>query len=144
MNIDLDLKDPAWAEAAVQAVREIAAEHRELIDECQRAGQFPRAAFEAMGKRGLLGVITPPEFGGYGGDAPEYCLLAEAMARYDLVSYQIQIQGQRWLVDWGTSEQQQRYLPAGRRIACVLGIHFRAWGGLVAQGDQDDCRSLGR
>jgi alkylation response protein AidB-like acyl-CoA dehydrogenase len=112
MNIDLDLKDPAWAEAAVRAVQEVAAEYRGLIDECQRAGRFPRAAFEAMGKRGLLGVITPTEFGGYGGDAPEYCLLAEAMARYDLVSYQIQIQGQRWLVDWGTSAQQQRYLPA--------------------------------
>jgi alkylation response protein AidB-like acyl-CoA dehydrogenase len=63
-----------------------------------------------MGRHGLLGVITPEAFGGYGGDAPEYCLLAEAMARYDLVSYQIQIQGQRWLIDWGTPEQQQKYL----------------------------------
>jgi len=64
-----------------------------------------------MGREGLIGVVTPTEYGGYGGDAPEYCLTTEAMARYGLVSSQIQIQGQRWLVDWGTPEQKERYLP---------------------------------
>jgi alkylation response protein AidB-like acyl-CoA dehydrogenase len=111
MNINLALKDPAWAESAVNAIREIAEEHSEDINECHRVGRFPQEAFRNMGRRGLIGVVTPVEFGGSGGDAPEYCLTTEAMARYNLVSSQIQIQGQRWLVDWGTPEQKQRYLP---------------------------------
>lgn len=111
MNIDLKIKDPDWGERAVRSVQEIAQEHREEIAECQRLGLFPKNAFREMGRRGLLGVVTPEAYGGYGGDAPEYCLTTEAMARYNLVSSQIQIQGQRWLVDWGTEEQKQKYLP---------------------------------
>lgn len=111
MNINLNLKDAAWGESAVRAIQEIAEQYKEEIAECQRAGHFPQAAFQEMGRRGLIGVITPVEFGGYGGGVPEYCLTTEAMARYNLVSTQIQIQGQRWLLDWGTDEQKQRYLP---------------------------------
>ncbi len=111
MNINLALKDPAWAERAVRSIQEIASDHREEVAACHRDARFPKDAFEEMGRRGLLGVITPAEFGGYGGDAPEYCLTTEAMARYNLVSSQIQIQGQRWLVDWGTPGQKERYLP---------------------------------
>lgn len=111
MNIELQLEDPAWGEASVAAVREIAAIHRTAIEEGHAHGRFPREAFVEMGRRGLLGVLTPAAFGGYGGNAPEYCLVAEAVARHDLVSPQIQIQGQRWLIDWGTPEQQRRYLP---------------------------------
>lgn len=111
MNIDLQLKDQAWGEAAVAKVQAIAHQFQDEIAECQRLGQFPRNAFREMGIQGLLGVVTPEVFGGYGGNAPEYCLSTEAMARYNLVSSQIQIQGQRWLVDWGTDEQQKRYLP---------------------------------
>jgi alkylation response protein AidB-like acyl-CoA dehydrogenase len=111
MNIDLKLKDANWAGTAVQTVHDIASAYREEIAECQRAGLFPAHAFREMGRRGLLGVITPEAYGGYGGDAPEYCVTTEAMARYNLVSSQIQIQGQRWLVDWGTDDQKRRYLP---------------------------------
>ncbi len=111
MNIELNLKDPAWAKDAVRTIQDIAADHRDEIRDCEKCGRFPADAFAEMGRRGLIGVITPTEYGGYGGDAPEYCLTTEAMARYNLVSSQIQIQGQRWLVDWGTSEQKERYLP---------------------------------
>lgn len=110
MIIDLDVKDPEWGEGAVASIKQIAADFNEEIEACQRAGLFPENAFREMGRRGLLGVLAPVEFGGYGGDAPEYCLAAEAMARHNLVSSQIQVQGQRWLVDWGTDEQKQKYL----------------------------------
>lgn len=111
MNIDLNIKDPAWGAAAVQSVKDISQHYRDEIVECERRGRFPEEAFREMGKRGLLGVVTPTAFGGHGGDAPDYCLTTEAMARYNLVSSQIQIQGQRWLIDWGTDEQKQTYLP---------------------------------
>ena len=111
MDIELRLRDRQWADGAVRTVQEIAESHREELDACQRAGRFPAHAFAEMGRRGLLGVVTPEAFGGYGGAAPEYCLTTEAMARYNLVSSQIQIQGQLWLSDWGTPEQKSRYLP---------------------------------
>jgi alkylation response protein AidB-like acyl-CoA dehydrogenase len=111
MNINLNIKDTTWGERAVAAIRAIAEEFRDEIADCHRVGRFPAEAFKEMGRRGLIGVVAPVEFGGYGGDAPEYCLTTEAMARYNLVSSQIQIQGQRWLVDWGTVEQKQKYLP---------------------------------
>jgi len=111
MNLELNLKDPAWAQTAVETIQRIASAYREELRECEKRGRFPADAFAEMGREGLIGVITPAEYGGYGGDAPEYCLTTEAMARYGLVSSQIQIQGQRWLVDWGTPEQKERYLP---------------------------------
>lgn len=111
MNVDLKLKDAAWGDGAVRAIQDIAQQYHDEMDQCQRAGRFPADAFREMGRRGLIGVITPAEFGGYGGGVPEYCLTTEAMARYNLVSSQIQIQGQRWLLDWGTDQQKQRYLP---------------------------------
>ena len=64
MNIDLDLRDQEWAEKAVQAVRDIAGTYAEQIKDCQRAGRFPAEVFREMGRRGLLGVITPEQFGG--------------------------------------------------------------------------------
>jgi len=110
MKLGLRLKDPAWGESAVDGIRELARAFHAEIGECERGGAFPREALEAMGQRGLVGVMTPPEYGGYGGSAPEYCLLAEATARHNFVSSQILVQGQRWLVDWGTQAQKEKYL----------------------------------
>jgi alkylation response protein AidB-like acyl-CoA dehydrogenase len=50
------------------------------------------------------------EFGGSGGGAAEYCLLAEEVGRHAMVSPQISVQGQRWLLEWGTPYQKERYL----------------------------------
>jgi alkylation response protein AidB-like acyl-CoA dehydrogenase len=40
----------------------------------------------------------------------EYCVIEEEVGRHGLVPPQISIQGQRWLIDWGTAEQKERYL----------------------------------
>lgn len=111
MNIQLELKDPAWGVQAVASIKQIAADCREELDACDKAGTFPRETFREMGRRGLVGVVTSTEYGGYGGGVPEYCLTTEAMARYGLVSSQAQIQGQRWINEWGTPAQKQKYLP---------------------------------
>ena len=111
MNILLQLKDPAWADQAIATVKELVAECGEELGECERIGRFPAETYRRMGARGLLGVITPTGWGGLGGDAPEYCFTTEAMCRYGLVSSQVQIQGMRWMNDWGTPEQKQKYLP---------------------------------
>lgn len=111
MNILLQLKDPTWADSTLKSIEELGVECRDELDECERLGRFPAETYKRMGARGLLGVITPEEWGGYGGDAPEYCFSTEALCRYGLASSQIQIQGMRWMNDWATPEQKQKYLP---------------------------------
>lgn len=111
MNINLQLADPSWADRAIATVKDLLVECRDELAECERIGRFPAETYRRMGARGLLGVITPVEWGGLGGDAPEYCFTTEAMCRYGLVSSQVQIQGMRWMNDWGTPEQKKKYLP---------------------------------
>src|SRR5207244_9014829 len=63
-----------------------------------------------MGRRGWVGTITPRADGGLGGGAAEYCFVQENCARHGLVSPQISVQGERWLLAWGTDEQRSKYL----------------------------------
>jgi alkylation response protein AidB-like acyl-CoA dehydrogenase len=63
-----------------------------------------------MGRHGLVGVITPEHYGGLGAGVPEYCFVAELVARHGLVSPQLSIQGQCWLKDWGTPAMKDQYL----------------------------------
>jgi alkylation response protein AidB-like acyl-CoA dehydrogenase len=73
-----------------------------------------------MGRRGWIGSITPTQHGGLGGGPAEYCLVTEEAGRHGLVSPQISVQGQRWLLDWGTPEQVERYLPGIARGTLVF------------------------
>lgn len=111
MNINMKLKDPSWEATTVGTIRQLAKDFRQEIEECEKAVRFPAALFLNMGEKGLIGTVTPREFGGYGGGVPEYCVVVESVGRYGLVSPQVQVQGQRWLCDWGTPEQKERYLP---------------------------------
>ena len=111
MNVNLNFKDPEWARRAVATLRSIAAEYAGEIDDCIKHGKLPLGSFRAIGKAGLIGVITPPQLGGYGGSAPEYCLVTETIARHGLPSTQAQVQGQVWILSYGTAEQKAKYLP---------------------------------
>ncbi len=111
MYVNLDLKDPKWGEQAVETIHNISIEYKEELDRCIKHGDLPRKSFRELGRRGLIGVVTPPEYGGYGGSAPEYCLVTEAIARYGIPSTQAQVQGQVWIMVWGTPEQKAKYLP---------------------------------
>jgi len=97
-------------EARVAEIRELAVEHHSALAIAEREATFPKAIYREMGRRGLLGAITPQEFGGLGGGAAEYCFIQEEVARHGLVSPQVAIQGQRWILEWGTPEQVRRYL----------------------------------
>ncbi|AQV97257.1 acyl-CoA dehydrogenase [Cupriavidus necator] len=111
MNLELRLKDPAWASSAIENIREFAGAIQGDMAKAAREGVFPRHAFNELGRRGLLGMLTPREYGGLGFGVPEYCLVEEELGRYGLVSGQTQAQGERWLNDWGTPEQKSKYLP---------------------------------
>ena len=111
MNINLQFASEGWAGTTAKAIKQLAEEFSEELNDAVREGRFPRQAFEAMGKAGLLGSITSKEYGGMGGGVPEYCFIEEECGRRGLVSAQTQIQGQCWLRDWGTPAQKERYLP---------------------------------
>ncbi|HZC69285.1 MAG TPA: acyl-CoA dehydrogenase family protein [Jatrophihabitans sp.] len=100
----------AWIKDTVAELGAVGAEHRAELDTANRANKFPRELYRELGRRGYLGPLVPPEFGGLGGGVAEYVVISEEVGRHGLVSGQIAAQGQRWLLDWGTDQQQQRWL----------------------------------
>jgi alkylation response protein AidB-like acyl-CoA dehydrogenase len=99
-----------WLDQFQAEATELADASRDELRRCNRIGEFPRAVYEEMGRRGWVGPFAPVELGGLGGGVAEYCVIEEEVGRTGLVPPQISIQGQRWLMDWGTPEQRDRYL----------------------------------
>lgn len=111
MYLGLTFRDHDWAETTVRDMRAFAEAHRSELDAATRDARFLRDLYREMGKRGWVGPLTPAAEGGLGGGIAEYCLIEEEVGRWGLVSPQISIQGQAWLLKWGTPEQRGRYLP---------------------------------
>ena len=99
-----------WVEQFVDEITALAEENRKELSRCVRDLEFPREIFEEMGRRGWVGPFAPASFGGMEAGIAEYCVIEEMVARTGLVSPQASIQGQRWLMDWGTPEQLEKYL----------------------------------
>ena len=110
MYLTLRFVDEGWLEPTVQSMDAFALEHRQELRAANREARFLADLFAEMGRRGWVGPITPISDGGSGLGVAEYCVIEEEVGRLGLVSPQISIQGQRWLLDWGTDEQRQRYL----------------------------------
>src|SRR3954452_5417063 len=100
----------AWIKDTAADLAGFGVEHRKELDTANRANKFPRDLYRELGRRGYLGPPVPAEFGGLGGAVPEYVVISEEVGRHGLVSGQIAAQGQRWLLDWGTDEQKDRWL----------------------------------
>src|SRR5690348_15502167 len=103
--------DAAWAERVHDEMATLARERRAELDEATRCGRFPREIYAEMASRGWVGPLVPEPEGGLGGGVPEYCWIEEEVARHALVSPQVAVQGQQWLMAWGTPEQRAAYLP---------------------------------
>jgi alkylation response protein AidB-like acyl-CoA dehydrogenase len=102
--------DHKWAAEVAADLAALAEANRSELRTANREGRFPAELYAEMGRRGWVGPTTPVALGGLGGGVAEYCVIAEEVGRTGLVSPQISVQGQRWLADWGTPEQQERYL----------------------------------
>jgi alkylation response protein AidB-like acyl-CoA dehydrogenase len=111
MYLELRFREEGWADRTVAELSAFAEEHRAQLTAGTREARFPADLYQEMGKRGWVAPLTPVEHGGAGFGTTEYCLIEEEVGRLALVSPQISIQGQRWLLDWGTAEQRERYLP---------------------------------
>lgn len=102
------------------AEREIAP----YAEEWDRDHVFPVAVVEAMGDLGLFGLPFPERFGGSGADFTTLCIAIEELARVDS-SMAITLEagvglGAAPIADYGTPEQQERWLPdlcAGKALA---------------------------
>ncbi|MBV9922917.1 MAG: acyl-CoA dehydrogenase family protein, partial [Pseudonocardia sp.] len=56
-------------------------EVRPLVEHAEAEGRFPGELWKPLGAAGLLGLVTPEEYGGAGGDSLTVALLAEELAR---------------------------------------------------------------
>lgn len=106
----LPIKLDGWLERFTTDITTFADEHRDELRRCTRECRFPAEIYREMGKRGWVGPFASGDIGGLSGGIAEYCVVEEEVGRLGLVSPQISTQGQRWLMDWGTEEQVDRYL----------------------------------
>ncbi len=109
-TLQTDPAKAAWIKNTVADLAAFGEEHRSELDTANRANRFPSELYRELGRRGYLGPLVPAEFGGLGGGVAEYVVISEEVGRHGLVSGQIAAQGQRWLLDWGTDEQKDRWL----------------------------------
>jgi alkylation response protein AidB-like acyl-CoA dehydrogenase len=109
-SLQIDPERRAWIAETAAALAGFGEEHRAELDAASRENRFPRELYAELGRRGYLGPLVPREYGGAGGGIAEYVVIGEEVGRHQLVSGQIAAQGQRWLLDWGTEEQKDRWL----------------------------------
>ena len=100
----------AWIDDTVETLGRFGSEHRAELSRANTTKEFPRELYRELGRLGYLGPIVPEEWGGLGGGVPEYVVISEEVGRHGLVSGQIAVQGERWLLDWGTEEQKEQWL----------------------------------
>ena len=102
-------------EALLDLVRDIA--RREIApqaDELEREGRFPRAAFDALGKAGLLGLPYPEEYGGGAQPTWVYLLALEELAAAHLaVGLGVSVQTLTMFPTYayGSAEQKAAWMP---------------------------------
>ena len=103
------------AEDLLALVRDVA--DKELatrVDEHERAESYPEGLFAILGELGLLGLPYPEELGGGGQPYEVYLqVLEEFGARWAAVAVAVSVHGLAChpLASFGTTEQQERWLP---------------------------------
>jgi butyryl-CoA dehydrogenase len=97
-------------------VRDFSRDHiAPVASELDRTSEFPWENIKAMGELGLLGVPWGEELGGAGMDQLSYYITIHEMAKVD-ASHALTISahtnlGTSPIVEFGTEEQQRRYVP---------------------------------
>ena len=76
--------------------------------------EFPWSIMKDLADTDLLGIYIPEEYGGLGGGCFELCLVTEELSRACAgvaVSYAANSLGSYTLLEYGSQEQKQKYLP---------------------------------
>jgi isovaleryl-CoA dehydrogenase len=102
------------------------AEIAPLASSIDQEGRFPVEVFSNLGKRGLLGLLIPREYGGAGQNVVAFCVAVEEVARAcqsTALSYvATTVLCAHNLACHGSEEQKRKYLPdlaAGNTIGAI-------------------------
>ena len=85
--------------------------------------EFPWAIMKVLADTDMFGVFIPEEYGGVGGGCLELCLVVEELSRVCssvAISYAATALGSFALLEYGSEEQKQKYLPdiaSGKKLA---------------------------
>ncbi|MBI4394229.1 MAG: acyl-CoA dehydrogenase family protein [Euryarchaeota archaeon] len=120
----MDFELSADQSAVLKMVRQFALDH--VAPRAKRTDEdeaFPKETLAEMAKLGLLGPLTPPEYGGAGLDYVTYCHIMEELARHcaaTSVTYGVHTSiVTHPIMDAGNKEQKRRFLPplaSGERL----------------------------
>jgi len=99
-----------------------------VAGELDRSGEFPWENVKKMGELGLFGIPWPEELGGAGMDGIAYMIVINELAKVD-ASHAITVSahttlGSSPIVNFGTQEQRERYIPlvAGGQVLAGFGL----------------------
>jgi alkylation response protein AidB-like acyl-CoA dehydrogenase len=122
----VDFKFSEREEMLRKSVRDFAEnEVTPKMDIMEETGEFPTELLEPMGKLGITGVITPPEYDGVGLGYVARTIVLEELGRVCPampMALQVHHMACAALSDFGTEEQKKKYLPPlakGETMGCV-------------------------
>jgi alkylation response protein AidB-like acyl-CoA dehydrogenase len=111
--MDFDL--PKEAQLIRRTVREFAEQTvAPLVQQMEDTQEFPSSLIKEMGELGLLGLVTPAEYGGSGLGYLARTVAIEEVSRVSAavgISLQVHHMETAALTDFGTAEQKAKYLP---------------------------------
>ncbi len=111
----MDFKFSEREEMLRKSVREFAEnEVRPKMEAMEETGEFPIELLEPMGKLGILGIITPPEYEGVDLGYVARTIVLEELGRVCAaipMAVQVHHMACANLNDYGTEDQKKKYLP---------------------------------
>jgi alkylation response protein AidB-like acyl-CoA dehydrogenase len=111
--MDFDL--PREVRLVRRAVREFAdLTVAPLVEEMEQRDEFPAPLVRALGELGVLGLVTPPEYGGSNLGHLARTVAVEEVSRVSAavgISLQVHHMGAAALADFGSDAQKAKYLP---------------------------------
>ncbi len=112
MDFSLSAEHREMQARAREAAEQVVGPHARSSDE---EGRFRRDVIVELARRGFLGLPIPTRFGGGGADNLAMSLVYEEIGRVDssvrgFLAVQVGLVSQ-CILDWGTTEQQERWLP---------------------------------
>jgi len=100
-------------------------EIRPQQEEFEKNGEPSRETWKAMGTQGLLGIHVPAEIGGIGGTILDEMIVIEEMGYNFCTSPAVPLHStitMPYLANYGTKEQQERYIPAMTSGDCIASL----------------------
>ena len=122
----MDFKFSEREELLRKSVREFAEnEVTPKMEAMEETGEFPTELLDPMGKVGITGVISPPEYDGVGLGYVARTIVLEELGRVCAampMALQVHHMACAALSDFGTEEQKKKYMPPlarGETMGCV-------------------------